>query len=137
MKQRPVATYVSIVIVILCLAGCALGPDYKRPSVPMSDSFKEMDGWKEAEPADALPKGQWWTVFNDPVLSGLIEHVNVSNQTIVQAEAQFRQAVAAYRVSRASLFPLLTGGVSYTRSLRSATFSQGQVTGGTTSQTQV
>ena len=130
MKKHPVIPCITIVIVILCVAGCALGPDYKRPSVPMSDSFKELDEWKKAEPGDALPKGQWWTVFNDPVLSGLIEQVNVSNQTIIQAEAQFRQAVAAYRVARAGLFPLLTGGASYTRSLRSATFSQGQVSGG-------
>jgi NodT family efflux transporter outer membrane factor (OMF) lipoprotein len=117
-------------LVIVYLAGCAMGPDYKRPDVPMSDSYKETGIWKEARPSDTLPKGTWWVIFHDPVLTGLMEEVNVSNQTIIQAEAQFRQAVAVYRVARANLFPILTGGVAYTRSLRSATFSQSQITGG-------
>lgn len=119
-----------VTIVCLCMLGCAMGPDYKRPAVPMSDSYKETGEWKEASPSDTLPKGPWWTIFNDPELNGLIEQVNVSNQTIIQAEAQFRQAAAVYHVTRASLFPVVTGGVSYTRQLRSATFTQSQISGG-------
>lgn len=118
------------VLILGFLGGCAVGPDYKRPDVPMSDSYKEVEGWKEAAPADSNPRGPWWTVFNDPVLNDLMEQVNISNQTVRQAEAQFRQALALLRVSRSSYFPVITGGVSYTRELRSATFSQSQISGG-------
>jgi NodT family efflux transporter outer membrane factor (OMF) lipoprotein len=90
------------------LAGCAVGPNYHRPSTPISAAFKEQPGWTLAAPADALDRGDWWTLFGDPVLDGLEQRVQVSNQNIAAAEAAYRQARALVRQQRASLFPTVT-----------------------------
>lgn len=98
---------------------CTLGPNYVRPRAPMAVSYKEMEGWKVAEPKDRLPRGEWWELFNDPQLSALEEQVSVSNQNIAQAEAQFRQARAAVQAARSAYFPTATIGPSFQRSLSS------------------
>ncbi len=72
------------------------------------DTLKEMSGndqWKMAAPSDHLSKGSWWTVFGDPQLDTLEELVNVNNQTIKQAESQFRQARAIVAGNRANYYP--------------------------------
>lgn len=108
-------------LVAVTLAGCTVGPNYVRPAAvvppPSQDSFKESKGWKVARPGGEQKIGQkWWTIFNDPVLSGLEEEVLVSNQNILAAEAQFRQAKALVQSARAGYFPTLTAGASVTRS---------------------
>jgi len=90
--------------------GCAVGPDYERPSAPVPSHFKEADGWKPAEPSQPASGTDWWTVYNDPVLDQLERQVEISNQTLAQAEAAWRQAVAAARAAGAALYP--TVGVS-------------------------
>ncbi|WP_293907432.1 efflux transporter outer membrane subunit [Phenylobacterium sp.] len=94
------------------LAGCAVGPNYARPSAPISPAYKEAEGWSPAAPADALDRGDWWTLFGDPGLDGLETRVKVSNQNIAAAEAAYRQARALVSEQRAALFPTvsLTGG---------------------------
>ncbi|HEY0783882.1 MAG TPA: TolC family protein, partial [Thermoanaerobaculia bacterium] len=87
------------------------------------------EGLKPAEPKDALVKGKWWEVFGDPGLNALEEQVSVSNQTLAQAEAQFRGARAAVRSARSGLFPTVGASVSATRS------HAGQGRGGTTATT--
>ena len=100
------------------LAGCMVGPNYVRPSAPTTPAFKEADGWAPAEPADATPRGDWWTVFGDPVLNQLEQQVVVSNQNLAAAEAAYRQAHAVVAEDRASLFPTvsLTGSASRSKS---------------------
>jgi NodT family efflux transporter outer membrane factor (OMF) lipoprotein len=98
------------------LAGCMAGPDYVRPDVETPAAYKEMDGWKRAEPRDQLARGKWWTIFGDPELDALAARVDVSNQTIKIAEANFRQAKALAEQARAGLFPTLSAGASATRS---------------------
>ena len=81
-------------------SGCAVGPKYTRPAVQPPVAYKEelpgqgqgTEEWKTAQPADALAHGKWWELFNDPPLNTLEEQVNVSNQNIKAAEAQFRLA---------------------------------------------
>jgi NodT family efflux transporter outer membrane factor (OMF) lipoprotein len=104
--------------VLLCaaVAGCAVGPNYARPSAPISPAYKEAAGWTPAAPADALDRGDWWTLFNDPVLSGLESKVKVSNQNIAAAEAAYRQARALVSQQRAALFPTVNLTGSGTRS---------------------
>jgi NodT family efflux transporter outer membrane factor (OMF) lipoprotein len=107
---------------MLYLSGCAVGPNYKRPPAVAPPAFKEApppnfkeaatEGWKQAQPGDAYLKGKWWEVYQDPALNALEEQVSINNQNVAQAEAQFRQAKAAVRVSRAALFPTLSAGVS-------------------------
>jgi len=106
------------VLVLLC--GCAVGPDYVRPAAEVPVSYKEMEGWKKAEPRDHLIRGAWWEIFNDPYLNGLEEQVDLSNQNIAVAEAQLRQARALVRIAQAGYFPTVTIGASYTRSLNSS-----------------
>jgi NodT family efflux transporter outer membrane factor (OMF) lipoprotein len=99
------------------LFGCTVGPRYARPSAPAPPAYKELPpNWKEAQPSDQLTKGQWWQIFNDPQLNALEDQVNVSNQTLKVAQAQFEQARAVVRINRSSLYPNVTGGVSATRS---------------------
>jgi NodT family efflux transporter outer membrane factor (OMF) lipoprotein len=88
--------------------GCATGPTHQRPSAPLSATFKELPpGWVEAAPADALDRGAWWTLFGDPLLDGLAQRVEVSNQNLAAATAAYAQARALVREQRASLFPTL------------------------------
>lgn len=96
------------------LSGCALAPSYERPATPQPAAFKELQGWAPAAPADALERGPWWTLFNDPVLDGLVRQVDVSNQNVAAAVAAYSQARAIVAEQRASLFPTvtLTGGAN-------------------------
>jgi NodT family efflux transporter outer membrane factor (OMF) lipoprotein len=105
------------------LAACAVGPDYVKPDAPVGTQYKEMEGWKVAEPKDHLVRGKWWEIFNDPQLNALAEQVNISNQNIAAAEGQFRQARALVRVARAAYFPTVTIGSSLTRSQSSGTLT--------------
>jgi NodT family efflux transporter outer membrane factor (OMF) lipoprotein len=97
------------------LAGCRVGPQYVRPTAPLAPEFKESlpenfkseDGWKPARPSDAQLKGDWWTLFNDPQLSTLEAQIDPANQTLKQAEANFRAARAAVRFNRASEAPTI------------------------------
>ena len=78
----------------LTLSACTLGPDYQRPDVPIAAEFKQAEGWKVAAPADSLQRGEWWTLYGDAELNALVGRLNVSNQNLAAAEAQYRQARA-------------------------------------------
>jgi NodT family efflux transporter outer membrane factor (OMF) lipoprotein len=114
----------------LLLSACAVGPDYQRPSAPVPEAYKENAGWKTAQPLDGLPRGDWWKVFSDPQLDALAEQINISNQTVLAAEAQVRQALALVQIARASYFPFVTGGFSFTRTQNSTTLTKTQAQGG-------
>ncbi len=98
------------------LGACSVGPDYVKPEITAPVAFKEAQGWKTAQPSDELPRGKWWEIFQDTELNALIEQVEVSNQNIRAAEAQFRQARALAQQARAGLFPTVSGNVSVTNS---------------------
>lgn len=105
----------------MLLAGCSAGPDYVRPTVDAPAAFKEAVAWQQAQPKDAVRRGSWWAAYADPRLDALMAQVSVSNQTLLAAEAQFRQATALMQSARAAWFPTLTGGLSEARSRPSAT----------------
>ena len=111
---RPIVGAATLVV----LAGCTVGPNYKRPAVPAPVSFKEPlpPGWKQAEPGGAFVYGKWWEIYNDPALNALEEQVSISNQNVLQAEAQYREARAAVREARSALFPTVSAGPSITNS---------------------
>jgi NodT family efflux transporter outer membrane factor (OMF) lipoprotein len=79
-----------------------------------------MEGWKKAEPQDHIPRGSWWTIFNDTQLNTLEDQVNISNQNLAAAEAQYREALALVQVARAAYFPTVTAGPSVARQRPSA-----------------
>ncbi len=114
--------------ILLLVAGCMVGPDYVRPTAPVPETYKEAGVWKTAEPRDHAPKGKWWEVYNDPELNALEERIDISNQNVAVAEANFRQAQALVRVARSDLFPTVTAAPEVTRSQQSGTL--GQVTTG-------
>jgi NodT family efflux transporter outer membrane factor (OMF) lipoprotein len=90
------------------LAGCMVGPDYKRPSAPTPATFKEQGEWKIAQPQDAAPRGAWWSVYKDPLLDQLEHQIDFDNQTVKAAEAAYRETVAVVQQARAALFPSAT-----------------------------
>jgi NodT family efflux transporter outer membrane factor (OMF) lipoprotein len=98
------------------LSGCAVGPAYKLPSTPQPAAFKEAGPWVPAAPADTLERGPWWTLFRDPLLNGLASSVEVSNQNVAAAVAQYAQARALVQQQRASLFPTVTLGAGADKS---------------------
>ena len=95
-------------LAVLLLGGCMVGPDYKKPSGPMTPTYKEADGWKRASPSDHLPRGQWWTIFRDPELDALEAQIAPANQNLKIAEARLREARALVRFNRAALFPTIS-----------------------------
>ena len=120
---------------------CMVGPKYQRPSAPVPPAFKELpppntpqaSTWKQAQPNDAADRGKWWEVYNDPQLNALEDQVNVSNQNVLAAEAQFRAARDSVRIARSSLFPTASASPSFSRAWSSSTlfnFHAGNLTGG-------
>ena len=108
-----------LVLAPLLVAGCSVGPDYVTPTAPLpaAGNFKEFGGtWLPAKPNDDAIRGKWWEIYHDPVLNALEEKVNISNQNVIEAEAQFREAAAVVKVARAAFFPTVTANPSITES---------------------
>ena len=86
------------ILLVFCplLAACTVGPDYVRPTPveTVPTAYKELEGWKVAQPRDGNIPERWWELYNDPALNSLEEQVAISNLTVAAAEAQFRQARA-------------------------------------------
>jgi len=100
----------------LSITGCAVGPDYEKPSAPQPAAYKEQAGWKPSEPQDTIERGSWWSIYKDPVLDGLEKRIDISNQTLKASEAAYRQARAAVDAARAGYLPAITASGSGTRS---------------------
>ncbi|MGG1945314.1 efflux transporter outer membrane subunit [Trinickia sp. NRRL B-1857] len=109
------------VIGLLCaLTACSTLPPYAKPSVDVPDRYasapQASKGWSVSAPADAEPRGPWWTLFNDPELNRLEARVDVSNQSVKKAVAQLQAARAIVDYQRAGYSPTVTAGVSQSRS---------------------
>ncbi|MGE6792941.1 efflux transporter outer membrane subunit [Pseudomonas guineae] len=113
----------------LALSACAIGPDYQRPQLQAPAQFKQIEGWTQAKPGDALERGNWWQLYGDTELNVLAERLNISNQNLAASEAQYRQARALVRGARAAFYPSLSSSAGTTRS------SQGSGSGSTTTST--
>ena len=123
---RPLA----VIVMTLALGACTLGPDYQRPQLPDAGAFKQAEGWKSAAPADALQRGDWWQLYGDAELNVLVSRLNVSNQNLAVAEAQYRQARALVRSARSQLFPTLSGNTGVTRSRQTTGSGSSNVSAG-------
>jgi outer membrane protein TolC len=110
-------------LAVLLLTSCMVGPDYTRPSAPMTLAYKEApppgDGWKLAQPSDEMARDQWWEIFGGPQLNALAAQVTVANQDLKVAEARFREARAMIGFARASEFPTISAGVGISSIRRS------------------
>ncbi len=117
----------------LLAASCTVGPKYVRPTSaaapnfkePLPGAYKELAGWKTGQPRDEVTRGKWWEIFGDPELNALEEQIDLNNQNIAQAEANYRGARAAVRVARSGLFPQVGTGPSVSGSLSSGNTSGG------------
>ena len=121
---------------VVAIGGCVVGPAYHRPEAPASDAFKEAppDGWKTAQPNDAIPRGAWWTLYNSAELNGLEDQVAISNQNVIAALAQYREARDQIRIARSAFYPTVTTAPTATlaRANIAARSSSGSVISGST-----
>jgi NodT family efflux transporter outer membrane factor (OMF) lipoprotein len=135
---------ISSAVALLLLTGCRVGPKYQVPAAtaqapPISykespTQFADTDGWKVAQPQDAMLRGKWWEIYNDPELNALEEQLNINNQNIKQFFENFMEARTLIAQARSQLYPTVGTSPSYQRSrsssnLRNATGSAGS--GGT------
>src|ERR1700693_1270663 len=125
----------------LCLAGCMVGPRYHRPDAtpqPPPPSYKESPTqvqdsgpWKVAEPQDAMLRGKWWEIFNDPELNLLEDQLNINNQNIKQFFENFMAARALVAQARSQLYPTIGTTPSVSRSQSSGNPGNSTPTNGT------
>ncbi len=120
----------AVLLAASALTACTVGPDYHRPlAVGLTATFKEAPpGWTVAQPQDGIQRGAWWSIYHDPLLDRLERQIVISNQTVKQFEAQYRQAQAIVDIGRSALFPVIGSTANVTRtgrgggSLSSSTF---------------
>lgn len=126
-------------LVLSCsvLTACAVGPDYQRPSLDIGDDYRQsqvvasdnvdqaktaaasmppFEGWTRAQPSDTAQRSPWWQLYGDDVLNGLMTDLNTENQTIMQAEANYRQAQALVKGARSGFSPSIGTDAGLTRS---------------------
>jgi NodT family efflux transporter outer membrane factor (OMF) lipoprotein len=105
---------------LLFSSACMVGPKYQRPPAPAPPAYKEsppadwkeMQNWKQAQPNDSAKRGKWWEIYNDPELNALEEEVSISNQNVLAAEAQYREAKFAVLIARSNLYPTVSAAPS-------------------------
>jgi NodT family efflux transporter outer membrane factor (OMF) lipoprotein len=122
-KPRRIATLALPIFALLGLQGCNVGPKYVRPAVSAPSTFKESGPqqapngtvWKPAQPQDAILRGKWWEIYQEPELNSLEEKLNISNQNIARAFENFMAARAQVQQARSNYYPTLSVGVSYAR----------------------
>jgi NodT family efflux transporter outer membrane factor (OMF) lipoprotein len=143
-STRKFACTASMVAVLL--SGCRVGPKYVRPSAPAPPAFKESSPtaytntpsgtWQPAQPQDAVLKGKWWEVFNEPELNALEDQLDINNQNIAVYFQNFMAARAQVREAKSQFYPTLTTDPSYIRqrtpgTLRNAVATTTTTTAGT------
>jgi NodT family efflux transporter outer membrane factor (OMF) lipoprotein len=129
MRIRKRTNYLFGTVLLVLLAGCRIGPAYHPPTAPAvtapnykesTVNFKDADGWKVASPQDAMIRGKWWEVFNEPELNALEDQLNVNNQNIKVSFENFMEARALVAEARAQYWPTVTVNPAWSRS-RSST----------------
>jgi multidrug efflux system outer membrane protein len=124
----------AVLAALLCasaLAGCSLAPRYQTPQLAIAPPavFKETGPWTPASPADLAPRGDWWTVFNDPTLNRLEDELVVSNQTLASAVARYDSARAIAAQARGPLLPEVGANPTAFRTQQSDNRPQGNGVG--------
>lgn len=113
--QRMTKALVMSAAAAVLLTACEVGPDYEKPSAPVTAAYKEDQGWKPAAPSQ-VGNSPWWSIYNDPVLDGLEQQVEISNQNLKAAEAAYRAARAEVGVQRGALLPTVGASAAATKS---------------------
>ncbi len=119
--------------IIAASGGCAFTPKKQSPEMEIPAHFKEGKGWKVAQPAAHLPRGEWWGIFHDAELSAILRAVNVSNQSLQSSAAVAEQSAALLKGAKLAFLPKVSVDAGSTRSKNSARSTS--TTGGVTAQT--
>lgn len=97
-------TFLAAAVSAAVLTGCAAGPDYDRPYVPVPKDYRHIQG---EEAGLGLLKARWWTEYNDPNLDFFVSKAIANNRTLQQTMANVERAAAQLTVARSNLFPQL------------------------------
>ena len=97
-------TFLAAAVSAAVLTGCAVGPDYDRPYVPVPKDYRHIQG---EEVGLGLLKARWWTEYNDPNLDFFVSKAIANNRTLQQTMANVERAAAQLTVARSNLFPQL------------------------------
>ncbi|TKC87671.1 efflux transporter outer membrane subunit [Trinickia terrae] len=115
----PLTRMATVIGVACALTACSTLPPYSKPEVAVPDHYANAPqasaGWSVAAPADAKPRGPWWTLFDDPGLNRLEARIDVSNQSVKKAVAQLQAARAMVDYQRAGYAPTVTAGIAQSR----------------------
>ena len=107
-RRRPAAAALcatAAAVMVAGAAGCAVGPDYRRPQAEVPPAWQPDAPWHEAAPEDGALKGEWWRLFQDPILNPLVERALSGNQNLRVAAARLDQARDQARIAAADLYP--------------------------------
>jgi len=107
--------FCAAVSIAALIAGCAVGPNYKRPEFNSAPGYKEVGDWKPSEPSDVLSRGPWWEIFKDDELNALESQINISNENVKAAAAAVDQARALVNQARAGFWPTLAANAGWAR----------------------
>ncbi len=109
---------VYVITLVFLLASCSVGPEYKKPTTEVTEDYKESNSitWKKADPSADEDRGQWWKIFNDPILDDLIVKLNKNNQDIASLNATYRESLHLVEEARSAYLP----SVGVTNSITSA-----------------
>jgi NodT family efflux transporter outer membrane factor (OMF) lipoprotein len=119
-----------ILLLILFLNSCALGPDYKRVEVQVPKQYKEVNGldWQVIQPQEAQSANSWWEIFNDPILNQLQIKLNKDNYNIKAAEHSYQKALALVTKARTEYLPVVTSSMNLSRQKTAPTSTTASVT---------
>jgi NodT family efflux transporter outer membrane factor (OMF) lipoprotein len=111
------AVFAAVLVLLALAAGCTVGPRYSRPAAPAPapDAWKTQPPWQQAAPKDAIPKGEWWKIFNDSALDAYEQQLLQANQSLFAARDRLDQARSLARVATADFFPQLSADPSAVR----------------------
>lgn len=121
-RSRHARVTLAIIAAAGVLGGCTVGPDYATPEQATQQAWTGAQGAASDRPVGATPVAQpaqveqWWLVFNDDTLNGLIDRAIAGNLTLAQAEARITQARGALAVTGSAQFPQVNGSTSASRS---------------------
>lgn len=112
-------------VCVALLSSCTVGPKYHKPDVPAPPAFKESapaaytsappGAWQPARPQDAVIKGKWWEMFNEPELNSLEEQLDINNQNIAEYFQNFMAARAQVGEARSNYYPTVTANPAFTK----------------------
>ncbi len=127
MKQSGLTARIIVITGLQLLLGCTVGPDYVRPKAveTLPGSYKEIEGWKIAEPEAIIHTQLWWEIFEDSDLNELAAQVSISNLNVAIAESRFRQARYEVKAAQSGRFPTLFAGAAATRARSSENLGDG------------